>query len=74
MLFDYLCWCKEDLKMYIRIKFFEKKSNNCYNKPLFFQEISGDNAIEIMIISITKHFFGDKLATKIKKIFDEEKY
>lgn len=54
--------------MYIRLKIFDKKSIGTSQKPLFFYEINGNSAIELMIISVTKEFFGEQKGEKIRDI------
>jgi hypothetical protein len=59
--------------MYIRLKIFEKKSNNKFEKPLYFYEGQGEKAIERMIYAIIKHFFGYSKNDKVKKNIEEIK-
>jgi len=59
--------------MYIRLKIYDKKSYDKFQKPIFLQTVEGLNAIELLFISISKQYFGSKFADEIKEVFDKRR-
>jgi hypothetical protein len=58
--------------MYVRLKIFEKKLNKVYNKPIFFYESNGTNAVRLAIISVINRYYGDRISEQVKQILISE--
>jgi hypothetical protein len=60
--------------MYIRLKIFDRKAKgDKIEKPFFFYEGIGNNAIQLMVIEVIHHFFGQSKSDKIQKKIDDIK-
>lgn len=56
--------------MYIRLKIWNRKSNDKFDKPIFFVEINGDNALKLLIFKIVEKYFGNKTNEKVKDVIE----